>query len=45
MQAGIVTFVTEFVIWGKNLPSYDVRENSFTHGGISKQISLDHFST
>ena len=29
-------FVTEFVIWAKINPFYEVRENNFPHGGISK---------
>jgi hypothetical protein len=31
-----VIFVTEFVFLGKNLHFYEVRENNFAYGGISK---------
>ena len=33
----MVIFVTEFVIWGKNLPFYKAVENNIPHGGISKK--------
>ena len=39
----MVIFITEFVILGKNLPFYEVRENSLPDGGISKIFFLDHF--
>ena len=32
-----VIFITELEILGKNLPFYEVRENHFLHGGISKK--------
>ena len=28
--------ITDFVIFGRNLPFYDVRKNSFPRGGIEK---------
>ena len=28
--------ITEFVIFGRNLPFYEVRKNSFPRGGIEK---------
>ena len=34
-----VNFITEFVISGKTLPFYDIRENNFAHGGISEFFS------
>ena len=33
----------EFVIFGKNLPSYKESGNNFLHGGISKNKSMSLF--
>ena len=30
----MVVFVTEFVIWGKNLSFSEVMENGYPHGGV-----------
>jgi hypothetical protein len=32
---------TKFVVLGKNLLFFEVRENSFLQGGISKEMTLD----
>ena len=34
-------FVTEFVVLGKHFPIYEVRENNFPQGGISKMFFVD----
>ena len=34
-----VIFVTEFVVWGKNLSFYEVSKNNFPNGVISKKYS------
>jgi hypothetical protein len=40
-----VIYITEFVILGKNLPIYKVKQNNVGHGELSKENFKTIFST